>query len=121
MALDDREETELTGGGDTQLHYHLADRVTNAQLASALREVIVSSNYTLRKNDDIVKVTASCNITLPKMTAQREVQVIQYFSGGSVVVYPSGTDTIMGTTSLTMTTMYSSAHLKGLDGDWVLI
>lgn len=121
MTLDTRQENELTSGGDTRLHYHLEDRVTNAQLAASMREVIISSNYTARKDDDIIKVTATCTVTLPKMVAQREIQVIQYFAGGTVTVIPSSTDTIMGTTSLVMTQPYSSAHLKGLNNDWVLI
>lgn len=121
MTLDARQEQELTGGGDTRLHYHLEDRVTNAQLAESMRVTSVSGDYTVRNGDDIIKATATCTITLPRIIAQREIQIIHYFTGGNVTVVPSGTDTIMGDNSMVMTQKYSSAHLKGLNGDWVLI
>jgi len=58
MPLDARQEGELTGGGDSLLHYHLQDRVPTHDTLNGLQRVMsartVTTNYTCTFNDDIV-------------------------------------------------------------------
>ena len=112
---------ELISGGDTRLHYHLEDRVTNGQLQAAMRVGTVTGNYTLTDKDDIIKVTATATITLPRAKSGREYELIIYAAGVTLTVVPTGTDTIMGTTSLVAYARYTALHLKALSSDWVLI
>jgi hypothetical protein len=121
MTLDARQESELVSGGDTRLHHHLEDRVTNAQLQASERATSVSADYAIGIKDDIIIATTACSILLPPISSQREIHIIQEFYSGNLTVTTSASNTIMGAPDMLMNAYGSSAHLKGVGTDWKLL
>lgn len=125
MALDQYQEQQLTGAGDTLLHYHLADRATNAGLQSAARQAIVSdTTYNIADNDEFLLVdtsAVSATLYLPGSRGGKEYEVIKIAAANSVTVVADGSDTVCGAASLLLTMQWSAARLKAVAGGWVLI
>ena len=123
--FDPRLEQELTGGGDSLLHYHLADRATNAGLQAEARVTrIGTTTYTVRAGDDFLLVDTSLvpvDIYLPLARNGRELEVI-YHTGTSVItLWPQPGDTAMGTVNIVMTLVDTALRLKAIDNNWVII
>lgn len=118
MPLDDRQAAELTGCGDTQLHYHLADRKTNAVLQSEEKIKQVSTSYTVTSSDDYILVTAvsPVTITMPAAKGGKIYTIVRVSGASNVTVSGAGTDTINGAASLTISSSYSPHRLKTLNG-----
>ena len=119
------QEQLLVGGGDTFLHYHLADRATNAGLQSDLRQsAIASASYAAQQFDDILvcdTTSAAIAITLPPARNGKELIVVFNAGTNAITITPNSGDTIESTASLLLTTVKSSAHLKALGTNWKLI
>jgi hypothetical protein len=125
MPLDALQEQQLTGGGDTLLHYHLADRVTNARLQADARQVTVTeATYIVADNDEILLVdtsAASATLTLPPSRGGKEYEVVKIAAANSITVDADGSDTICGAASMLLTLQWSAARLKAVSGGWILI
>jgi hypothetical protein len=124
MTLDARQEQELTGCGDTMLHYHLADRATNAQLQSTVRQTTVTVSRALTESDDILLVdttAGSVTLTLPLAKGGKEYSAVKVVAANSMLLACSGTDTICGDTSLTATVCWTSIHIKASNGSWIIL
>lgn len=80
-----------------------------------------ASTYTVTPQDDILLCQVSTTITLPVAARGREIQIIKDFAGGFVKVYPSGNDTIMGTTSMTILVDKTCMHMKAIGNKWLAI
>ena len=125
MPLDPRQEQELVGGGDSLLHYHLADRATNAGLQSDARVVGVSTTtYAVRDGDDFLVCDTTLvpiTVTLPLARNGREIEVVYNAGVNNITLLPQTGDTTMGTTSITMTLLGMALRLKAVDNNWVII
>ena len=112
--------SELVNGGDTRLHYHLEDRVTNAQLQQAERVVNVAANYSVTATDDLVNVSTASTITLPLARNGRKIQVTQT-TANNITVIPTSPDTICGSTSVVYNVIWTSLDFKAITGGWIIV
>jgi hypothetical protein len=117
MNVDDFRLQELTEGGDTQLHYHLADRATNASLQGQERVTAVSAAYTATYDDDVLLITANSpfTVTLP-LARSRRITLVRVVGASTVTVARTSTDTINGATSVSITASYTPLTLKAVAG-----
>lgn len=125
--MDSFAEQQLTGGGDTLLHYHLADRATNAGLQSDARVVSPPSGattYAIPTDADFVLVdlTASnVTVTLPLARNGREIEVV-YNAGAKVLtILPTTGDTIMGEPNAVVTVVGTALRFKAVSSNWIVI
>ena len=97
--MDERQEAELVGLGNCQLHYHEADRaVTHDKLAAMQRiasTVSKSASYVLTENDDIILCTGTATFTLPAVrNTGRELRLVLTEAAATMTIIPTGTDTV---------------------------
>ena len=83
--------------------------------------VYPTGNYAVLRGDDIIICNSSVTVTLPLSTRGREIIVNKNFSGSSVTVLPSGSDTLVGDTSVLMYVKGTSLHFKAVTGGYVII
>ena len=126
IMLTPQQEAYLIGGADNPYHFHSQDRIPTHDTLNALADIatqttVSSATYRVTSNDDYLLCTATTTITLPKAIGGKEIEVIKLFSGGSVTILPSGTDTIQGTTAMSCTTQYTALRLKAFNTGWYLI
>jgi len=124
MTLDPRSEQELVGGGDTLLHYHLADRATNAGLQKDARVSVFTNDFVARVEDDFLVADTSAgaiDITLPQARNGKEIVVILGSGTYALTVSPLTGDTIMGEAEMIITLAGTTIHLKAIGTDWVAI
>jgi hypothetical protein len=117
--MEARQEQELTSGTDTLLHYHLADRVTQAHHQNDERIAWPSAAYAATYNDDYVfadTTSGAFAVTLPLARNGRIITVVRIAGANTLTVARSGTNTINGATSLSITTSYAPRRLKGVAG-----
>jgi hypothetical protein len=116
--IDERQSSELTGGGDTLLHFHLADRATPRQIQNLERIAAPSTTYLVLPDDDYVFAAASApyTITLPVATNGRVLTIVRTSGTSTITVARSGTDTINGASSVNITTSYAPLCLKAVPG-----
>jgi len=126
MALDSFQEQQLTGAGDTLLHYHLADRlrthdtVVQAQLAATFRAP-PSDPYTVTESDLFLYCPNGETLTMPLSKANgREFEVIMTGTD-PVTVNLSGSDTVYGETSVYIEIQGTALRFKAVSGGWVFI
>lgn len=126
--ITERQEVALTGKGDCQEHYHLADRATNAALQSAAMQAsITASPYTVRSDDDFLLVdtsSTSITLTLPPARNGKEYEVIKVAAGNAVFIEPNAAngDTVLGsTTGVVIYNRFDALRLKAITGGWVAI
>lgn len=127
--LTNREYEQLTRNGECFLHTHPrhvidSDDVYNAQAARIIK--VISANYTLLPNDEIIMVdTSSGNITitLPHSDFQKEYQVVKTADAFTLIIVPTAPDTILGETGVSVTAKLTSLNFKmdTVRGDWFLI
>jgi hypothetical protein len=111
----------LVGGGDCFEHYHSTDRVpthyTLKQLQTLVKVKKISANYAVDPTDDIILVDTTSGVitaTLPTANNGNEITVIRIAGANNVVVARSGTDTINGATSVTISTSYTPKTYKAM-------
>lgn len=110
-------DPELTSGGDTQLHYHLADRSTPTSLQAQEKVKSVSAAYSVSYNDDYIFVTAASPLTITLPLAKGRVITVVRVSGASTVtVAATSPNTINGAASVAITASYTPLRLKGVSG-----
>jgi hypothetical protein len=124
MTISAQQEQQLLEGGECYLHYHPEDRVpthdTLNRLQNLANEVTISASYTATYNDDHIICSAACTVTLPPARAGKEIEVTQTFVG-TVTVLPTGTETLVGATSVTMNVQWMSLRFKSVTGGYILI
>jgi len=126
--IDPRQESELTSLGDCQLHWHSSDRARShtdvLALQAATPFLTVTANYTVTDAYDYVLVdTTSGNltVTLPPAKGAREVEIAKKVAANTLVIIPSGSDTVVGDTSVVVTERWTSLRFKAYVGGWALI
>lgn len=82
---------------------------------------VASGPYAVLPSDDILLVTNTLTITLPPATRGREIYVNKNYAGGTVTINPSGSDTVAGGASYSLTANYTTAHLKAVTGGYILL
>ena len=122
--MNPQQEQQLLEGGECYLHYHPEDRVpthdTLNRLQNIANEVIISGNYVATYNDDHIICDSACTVTLPPTRAGKELEVTQTFVG-TVTVLPTGTETLVGATSVLMNVQWMSLRFKSVTGGYILI
>lgn len=123
--LDDRDERQLVGGGDTLLHYHLADRATNAGLQSDARQRTTSdSAFSVTYDDDFVfcdTTSSNISVTLPLARNGKEFEIVKTASPNMLTILPSGTNTLAGAASVLVYVQWTALRFKAVSGGYVLI
>lgn len=126
LDLSDIEVSYLRNGADNPYHFHSHDQIpTHATLlqleALEAQKSVSTSTYTATGEDDYLLCSATTTITLPRAINGTEIEIIKSFAGGYVKIVPSGTDLIMGTTSMTILVQYTACHLKSTSLGWLLV
>jgi hypothetical protein len=84
----------------------------------------VVSHYTVRSDDDYVLVdttSGAVTITLPSTISRRKLTIIRTAGANNVTISPSGTDTIDGAASKTISVSYTPVRLKGFSGGYLSV
>src|SRR6185312_12971588 len=121
----------LTGGTDTSLHFHSADRArsnhtgtqslstvsglitANGGISGTLSQTPITANYTALTTDQVILADATAGnitVTLPAASTEgnRELFVKKVDSSANTVrVAAAGTDTIDGAASVTLSSQYA--------------
>lgn len=123
--IDSRSEQELVGGGDTLLHYHLADRATNAGLQSDQRVISVTeAAYSVSYTDDVLLVdTTASDVTVQLLPTrkQREIEIVKVAQANTLTILPASNELIVGESSAIVTEQWTALHFKGINQNWVVI
>lgn len=124
--LDSFQEQQLTGGGDTLLHFHLADRtpthetVVQGDIAAAAKNV-PTDPYTVTESDLFLYCPNGETLTMPLSKANgREFEVVMTGTD-PVTVNLSGSDTVYGETSVYIEIQGTALRFKAVSGGWVFI
>ena len=80
-----------------------------------------TANYEVLRGDDIVVCTSTITVTLPLAVRGREILVNQNFSGGSVTILPTSTDTLVGDTSVVIYVKGTTLHFKAITGGYIIL
>jgi hypothetical protein len=127
--LDNYQFQQLTASGECFIHTHPHDALDNTsanELQNATRSRVLTGwdeepSVTLTYADHFVEVTQSGTVYLPPATNGKEFHITLISTGCLVLIVPDGTDTILGTISATITTQWTSLHLKANEtGNWYL-
>ena len=128
MPLDPRQEGELTGGGDSLLHYHLADRVPTHDTLNELQRVMhartVTTNYTCTFNDDIVLAdTASGGIVvyLPPLGTGKLFILKKRNASHTLTIQPTSGVTIDDAANKVINAKCASITVKDVGFGWMII
>lgn len=122
--MDDRQERELIGGGDTLLHFHLSDRATNAGLQADARVLTLTDDYDARVDDDFLlfdTTAGAVTTTLPLARNGKEITVTLLAGTYQITVNPQSGETIMGEPDCIITDVGTSITFKAVTGNWIAI
>lgn len=124
--LDTYAEQQLTGRGDTSLHFHLEDRVPTHDTVVQLqlrdtRRTVSDATYTVTEADDVIMCTVACTVSMPVSKGNgREFEVVM--SGtGNVLVDLAGSDAIYGEGSVLLNMQGMALRFKAISGGWIII
>lgn len=119
------QEAELVGGGDCRSHFHIDDRQPSQSFLQGLQGVAnrvpVSGNITLTGKEDFVSVdTSAGNVTLTLPVAKQglEIEILKIYLINTVIILPQGTDTVLLTTGVTLTSGNAAIRFKAFGTDW---
>lgn len=124
--LDNNQEQQLTGAGDTLLHYHLSDRIpthdTLVQLeVLATRRTVTTDPYTVTEADDILLCPSGGTINFPASKNNgREYEVVMTGTD-SVTVQLDGSDLVYGESSVLLEQQGTALRFKSVSGGWIFI
>ena len=124
--MDALQEELLTNLGDCPLHYHSHDRVPTHDTLAGLQQMAkqvspTGTTYTVTDKDDHILCRQTMTVQLPRAVGGKEYEVTMMFTPGTVTVTPTGSDTVMGTTSCYTTIQWTSLRFKAIFGGWILI
>lgn len=121
--LTDEQVAQLTRGGECFIHIHPKEILGFAErleLMNATPVLPVSGDYSPTQNTEILLIdttSGDIRVTLPVANKGREFQVVKVAGSNSVIVIPSGSDTVVGsTTGVIFSGLYTSLHFKGILG-----
>lgn len=104
-------------------HYHHSDRFPgrDSRLWQNSQEIIasISSDSALTFNEDYVLVNTTStvvNLDLPPARNGHKFTIIRISGANNIVVTPSGSETIDGASSKTISSSYSPVRLKAVTG-----
>lgn len=120
------QEALMLNGADCPLHYHSQDRIPthdtlNALEAIAKQQVVTGNSYSATEEDDFVLVSQYCVVTLPVAKNGKEIEVVKTFPGSYIKILPTGTDTIIGDTSVIVYDQWTALRFKAITGGWIII
>lgn len=121
-----QQEALMLNGADCPLHYHSIDRIPTHDTLNALEEIAKQVNvagdiYFATEDDDYILVGQQCDVTLPVAKNGKEIEVIKTFNGSYIRILPSGTDTIVGDTSVIVYVQWTALRFKAVAGGWIII
>lgn len=124
--LDTYQYHQLTGLTECYIHNHprqVLDQVSASELEAAMPvKPVTAATYSLTAADEHISIAQNCTVTLPPAANGKEYRVTLIASGVTCTVVPSGSDTILGTTSAILNVQWTSLHFKAdTAGNWVLI
>lgn|SRR5574337_509646 len=119
---------QLVGNGECHIHSHPKEQLDfsdRLELMVAEPDRGISSNTTLTKADELVKVdttTANVTITLPPADKGREFQIVKIATPNVAYVVPTAPDTVLGSaTGVVIYNQFTSIHLKAVSGGYILV
>lgn len=122
--IDERQEGELTNGGDCFSHYHSSDRVRThddvLRLQELLNEHSVSGTYAITDQDDVLLCAIGGTLTLPRAKNGREFEVVMTGTT-NVTVNLTSPDLIYSNSSVLMTLQGMALRFKAVSGGWILV
>ena len=124
--LTDYQLQQLTNQSECYIHTHPKvplDQSDVAALEAVTAIKITTLPYSLTFSDEHISVSATGTITLPPAVRGKEYHVTLTTAGQTITIVPTGSDTILGDTSLEITIQWTSLHLKADEAatNWVLI
>lgn len=127
--LSEDQVSQLTRFSECFLHQHPrhimdADDVYNNQAARIIK--VISADYTLLPNDEIIMVDTSAGnitITLPHSDFRKEYQIVKTEDAFTIIIVPIAPDTILGETGVSVTAKLTSLNFKhdSVRNNWFLI
>ena len=121
--LTHEEVSQLARGGECYIHTHpkeILGFTERLELMEATPVTTATSDTSPTSLTEIILVDTSAGsvtITLPVASRGREYQVVKVTGPNAVMVTPSGSDTILGSSSgVSFSGLYTSLHFKGIFG-----
>ena len=121
--MEPSQEAELIGGGDCRSHWHSEDRVPTQDFLHGLQNVssikYPLTSYSVDPKYDYHLVDTSGGVvtaTLPQALNNRVIVFVRIAGPNNLVLTCSGTDTINGAASLTISSSYSPVRLLAVRG-----
>lgn len=121
--LTSSELSQLTQGAECHIHTHPKEVLgftERLELMQATPVLPVSGDYSPTNDTEILMVdttSGDIRITLPVANKGREFQIVKIAGANSVIVIPSGSDTVVGSsTGVIFSGLYTSLHFKGILG-----
>lgn len=77
-----------------------------------------TANYAITSADEYIRCDGTFTVTLPPATGSGEVYFIANVGTGTITVAVTGSDTVNGTTPLTIPTMTIAYYVDAVAGNW---
>ena len=121
-----QQEALMLNGADCPLHYHSSDRIPNHDTLNGLQAIAkqvypTNSTYIVTEEDDYILCNGICTVTLPPAKNGNEIEVVKLFNGNYIIILPTGTDTLLGDTSVIVYEQWTALRFKAIAGGWILI
>lgn len=88
-----------------------------------------AANFTVTAEDGVVLVdttSGDVTVTLPEIadwmvTDKYEVELVKIVAANTLNIVPTGTDTILGDTSVVVTIQWTALRFRAATGNWIII
>jgi hypothetical protein len=120
--MNPQDDFSLVQGGDCFSHWHSSDRQPTQDFLHGLQGVTRveyrAADFTVDLSVDyyIVTTPAAVTATLPLARGNRVIVLLRDGGAHNLSIYPSGGETINGTTHIDITSSYSPVRLLALKG-----
>ena len=119
---------QLSQGAENFTHYHTPEALSQsdgAELqAAATQNTITATTYTATARDDYILCDTTSNnitVTLPAAAQGREFEVVKTATANRLDVIPTGTDTILWSTGVSIYNRGTAIRFKATTGNWIAI
>lgn len=119
------QEASLIGGGDCRSHFHIDDRQPSQAFLQGLQGVAnrvpISASVALTGKEDFVSVDTSAGdvtLTMPRAINGLEIEILKLYLAYTIIILPQGTDTVLQTTGVTLTSGNAAIRFKAFGTDW---
>jgi hypothetical protein len=124
--LTDFERQQLTNQSECYIHTHARsplDQTSVSEIeAAAPVKPVTTATYSLTAADEHISIAQTCTVTLPVAANGKEYRITLISTGDTLTIVPTGTDTVVGTTSVVVTVQWTSLHFKAdTANNWVII